>query len=585
MQADYSGFTNAAAITGNAIANIGQQIGGAIKQYGDDEKTIKKSAQMAKSIRDAIPELAGMADNALAELSNPDLSQRDRLAIAEGIQDSLKIGVMGIENNRSNAMMKLEADKVRASMQPSTKKNKSTIGLGDGSEMDVLIDDYGNMTDVFGNPIVGQGTQGAGAAVQNGLPPQNNLGSNLPNTLKPFAGDFQALGSKYKVDPNLLAAISMHETGNGTSSAFRNKNNAMGVSNESGPIQMGSVPESIDRMARLLGQGINEETGPYAGVKSIRDIASIYAPPGAGNDPNNLNQNWTSGVTSNLQKLTQNAEANGIANASQPQYGVRSPKPTERFRTATKEEAAQNNATAGQVDEISGRFYRQDPPSGMEIKSDGEGGFTLIQGSGAGQKAQGAMEARKRIGEQGLGVVLENLGSVYDQINKVSDSAIGAAAQSQIAKLLPATEIGAIKDQIETVNNNISFDTVNQLRASSTTGSAGGNITEKEWPRFEGRLGKIYVGQNKDLFTKNVKSIAYTMYDAVNGTPEEVDKLLDENKITQQDYNNYLSERSSLRMKFGSVNSTNPIEEAKIPKATDNPLNLSPEAEAILKGL
>jgi len=117
MQADYSGFTNAAAITGNALANIGQQIGGAIKQYGDDEKTIKKSAQMAKSIRDAIPELAGMADNALAELSNPDLSQRDRLAIAEGIQDSLKIGVMGLENKRSNAMMQLEAAKIQASMQ------------------------------------------------------------------------------------------------------------------------------------------------------------------------------------------------------------------------------------------------------------------------------------------------------------------------------------------------------------------------------------------------------------------------------------------------------------------------------------
>ena len=108
MQADYSGFTNAAAVAGNTFANIGQQIGGVIKQYGEDEKTIKKSAQMAKSIRDAIPELAGMADNALAELSNPDLSQRDRLAIAEGIQDSLKIGVMGLENNRSNALLEIQ---------------------------------------------------------------------------------------------------------------------------------------------------------------------------------------------------------------------------------------------------------------------------------------------------------------------------------------------------------------------------------------------------------------------------------------------------------------------------------------------
>jgi len=71
MQVDFSPYERAGATMGNAFANAGQQIGGVIKQYGEDEKTIKKSQQMAKSIRDAIPELAGMADNALAELSNP----------------------------------------------------------------------------------------------------------------------------------------------------------------------------------------------------------------------------------------------------------------------------------------------------------------------------------------------------------------------------------------------------------------------------------------------------------------------------------------------------------------------------------
>tara|TARA_R110000868_G_scaffold410991_2_gene701232 strand:+ start:424 stop:1857 length:1434 start_codon:yes stop_codon:yes gene_type:complete len=114
QQPDYNGVVASAQNQSQGIANIGKQIGGAIKQYGDDEKTIKKSAQMAKSIRDAIPELAGMANNALAELSNPDLSQRDRLAIAEGIQDSLKIGVIGLENNRSNATLGMQKDELAA---------------------------------------------------------------------------------------------------------------------------------------------------------------------------------------------------------------------------------------------------------------------------------------------------------------------------------------------------------------------------------------------------------------------------------------------------------------------------------------
>ena len=114
MNVDFSAYERAGATTGNAIANIGQQVGGAIKQYGEDEKTIKKAQQMAKSIADAIPELKTMGDNALEQLNNKDLSQRDRLAIAEGIQDSLKIGVMGLENNRSKAMLQLETDKIAA---------------------------------------------------------------------------------------------------------------------------------------------------------------------------------------------------------------------------------------------------------------------------------------------------------------------------------------------------------------------------------------------------------------------------------------------------------------------------------------
>lgn len=96
MNVDFSAYERAGATTGNALANLGQQVGGVIKKYGEDEKTIKKAQQTAKSIADLIPEFSGMANNALNQLNNPDLSQRDRLAIAEGIQDSLKIGVLGL---------------------------------------------------------------------------------------------------------------------------------------------------------------------------------------------------------------------------------------------------------------------------------------------------------------------------------------------------------------------------------------------------------------------------------------------------------------------------------------------------------
>jgi hypothetical protein len=57
----------------------------------------------------------------------------------------------------------------------------------------------------------------------------------------------------------------------------------------------------------------------------------------------------------------------------------------EEFRLASPEEAAQYGATAGQFGP-DGRFYPNDPPTGMSIESDGQGGFRMVQGPGAQNK-------------------------------------------------------------------------------------------------------------------------------------------------------------------------------------------------------
>jgi hypothetical protein len=112
MQADFSGYANAGMIQGQALAGLGQQIGDAAKQRGQEEKFIKKSEQLAKNIGELIPELQGQAGQALDALNNPDLSHRDRLAMAESIGETLKVGMMSIENQRAKEMMALR----RASM-------------------------------------------------------------------------------------------------------------------------------------------------------------------------------------------------------------------------------------------------------------------------------------------------------------------------------------------------------------------------------------------------------------------------------------------------------------------------------------
>jgi hypothetical protein len=91
------------------------------------------------------------------------------------------------------------------------------------------------------------------------------------------------------------------------------------------------------------------------------------------------------------------------------------------FRRATPEEAAAYGATAGQFGP-DGRFYEVDVPQGMTIESDGQGGFRLTQGPGAGTakplteaqskdvvfatRAQGALAVLDPVAEE-----LTNLGS------------------------------------------------------------------------------------------------------------------------------------------------------------------------------
>lgn len=119
----------------------------------------------------------------------------------------------------------------------------------------------------------------------------------VPQALQPFIGDFVEAGEQYGVNPALLVAISMHETGDGTSSAFRNKKNAMGISDEKGVLQMPSVRSGIFRMAKALG-----EKAHYKG-RSLREIAKVYAPVGAKNDPLGLNGGWLGGVAAKLKMI------------------------------------------------------------------------------------------------------------------------------------------------------------------------------------------------------------------------------------------------------------------------------------------
>ncbi|WP_297602977.1 glucosaminidase domain-containing protein [uncultured Akkermansia sp.] len=113
--------------------------------------------------------------------------------------------------------------------------------------------------------------------------------------LAPYGQAFIDAGRKYGMTPDQVKigmSIAMHETGRGSSHAFRNKNNSMGISpNGGGPRSFGSVEEGIDYGMRNLKRNYFDK-----GLTTIEQIGAVYAPIGADNDPRNLNQHWVKGV-------------------------------------------------------------------------------------------------------------------------------------------------------------------------------------------------------------------------------------------------------------------------------------------------
>jgi hypothetical protein len=354
---DFSGFANAAAIQAQGLSNLGTSIGGVIKDFGEAKLERKKIDAETKASRLGIEsaiklgdslgfDVKGMLSPVLAQMDDPNTTPMEAAALgreaSSQIANVLNLGFKAQDQEIQKSKLIQDAsyknEQLKISQQNANSRAKAAIDAGNAPPQTLDIPVEGGTQKFQWNKEANSYTPIQVSGL--GETSTSSLG-NLPDPLKPFAKDFETAGARYGVDPKLLAAIAMHETGNGTSSAFLNKKNAMGVSNASGPVEMGSVAESIDKMANLLGKGINEGAGPYANAKSIADIANIYAPPGAGNDPNNLNQFWTSGVTSNIEKLAQNQpeQVQTTTTSNQGRIGFTPVKPKITSKIVTGEEA------------------------------------------------------------------------------------------------------------------------------------------------------------------------------------------------------------------------------------------------------
>lgn len=218
---------------------------------------------------------------------------------AKHLQELKKGGSVDLEGMHTDSTAKMEL------IRKDTADNNIAIfnehkGIGDriAEFFKPLTDLWNKLMSKFGLGTGGSETSGNGSISKNSDVRKdsgataNSLNGKLRGKLSGYGDDYVEAGKKYGIDPAFLASVSMQETGNGNVVTGNNVGGMM-KSNGSGLMSFGSMSEGINAMASNLKTGYIDQ-----GLTTPEEIQKKYAPEGAGNDPNNLNSNWLSGVTS-----------------------------------------------------------------------------------------------------------------------------------------------------------------------------------------------------------------------------------------------------------------------------------------------
>ena len=146
------------------------------------------------------------------------------------------------------------------------------------------------------------------------------LNKSLGGRLSGKGSTIVSIGNKYGVDPAFLAAVMHHESGNGTSSAIINKNNPGGIMDASSGWStlktFSTLDQGIDYTASNLKRNYLDQ-----GLTTISKIGAKYAPVGASNDPNGLNNYWTSNVSTLYNKYSSDTGYGGFGDGFAPVSG------------------------------------------------------------------------------------------------------------------------------------------------------------------------------------------------------------------------------------------------------------------------
>lgn len=93
---------------------------------------------------------------------------------------------------------------------------------------------------------------------------------------------------------------------------------------------------------------------------------------------------------------------------------------------------------------------------------------------------------------------------------------------AKLASWIGESQAGRIASLLEGIRPNIAFNRLTEMRQSSPTGGAVGNLTDDERKALSDTLGSLNQYSDPALFDENVKRIYNQFMDTIHGTPEHI---------------------------------------------------------------
>ena len=520
------------AMTGaQGIAGMVGQVGDYFKQQGEKKKLIKKSDVQIDAALKLFPDLAPTLQGVRDQIRDENVPLDDRAAIADSVAGLINMGTKQMQFQAEQGMqqqriglerMRYETSASRAQREFDLKVSEqqqkdyaaSAEAIGSLAALKSVEEKTGKkfVPDEISLSVneLAQSGQGQAAA---------NLISKYSAGLDPaIKAEFQAKKSQTPVNINLPEG--------GTQQMVPNAEGVyepIQVAGAAGPNDAGVLPDMELPLTATQPDGTPLTLNDVPrGAEKIQEIDvngkkfDVYVDKNSPLEPNNL-----LGVA-----------LDNYLDAPKEQWT-----PERKFLVPKQEEQRQTPTIGpGTVG-----YAPPKAPSGMTIEQTPEGGFKFVQGPGVGGRQEQAAQAAKEqgveratMGSQEIGRALKVLDSGVMQGSGPFASFYRAGA----AKFVKGTpEYKLANDFIAPIKAMLAFNELNKMRMASPTGGALGNVAKFETDMLQQSAGQLDIDKtDPQTLRENLMRLQEKYLDVIHGSSEQRRKLLQEGKITKEQY-------------------------------------------------